>query len=188
MILMKQASPSLEQMAQDLQCVIASCLEVQRCYAVMIGLKEAVGLPERAEFPGVTVGPPVMNLSEDGKRIRVERKLQSRETSWTHAMRDWMLCYRRWCESIYQARQQTENSEVSAIMNVGRVNPLHFWTTQVNMALFKLAGTLHPIGMAGADGLGVIRAGVPSLPQEFREHTEVIGQRLSELTQRNPQT
>lgn len=123
-----------------------------------------------------------------------ERKIQAEEegngeecvyvtvcdSGWPDLIQRWSKGYENWCSAISSAIEAAKSPLVAAIMDAGEPRPMHRWTTQVISELNNLAGALHPIRL-GEDGLGVIRSGLPPLPDAFMSCIGAVRSRINEL-------
>jgi hypothetical protein len=171
----------LKPLFEALVDVAAGCDEMARGYSAMLATKKTEGLPRPDEWPDSP------SLERDrawhGEMAKGEAEAVANfvEPRWTELMRNWSDAYRAWCHAIVGAKSLAKLPAVAAIMDAGESRPSHRWTTLTNIDLDNLAGTLHPIGMAGVDGLGFVRAGLPPLPQAFHMSAEAVGKRIGEL-------
>lgn len=164
--------------------------EIARCYPKLLQLKETRGLPNAEEWPDSPELERAKALhSEWANAERDEYARRGEDVSiagfceplWTKAMREWSGYYRDWCDAIATAKETAKSPAVAAIMDAGEARPAHRWTTQTIIDLDNLAGTLHPVGIGGFDGLGFIQHGLPPLPMDFPARADAVWKRIAEL-------
>jgi len=133
-------------------------------YAKMLALRAERGLPKAAEWPA-SPAPTPHALPE---------------SQWTRLMRQWSGEYGLWCGALAVAMEAAKSPAVGGMMDGAEERREDRWTTRTIMELQSLAGTMHPVNV-GADGLGLVRHGLPRLPADFSAKMEAVGKRRDQL-------
>lgn len=182
--------PDLKPAFDALVKVAAGAHYIEFLYAEMQNLKEERGLPTADEWPdSLAIARDRAQHAEWAKATMEEAAKRGddivvcgfSEPRWAFALRDWTECYEGWCNNVAKARAAVAAPAVVAIMDAGEVRPSHRWTTQTIIDLDALASLLHPVGKFGPDGFGIVRAGLPALPAEFRARTDAVVRRFAEI-------
>lgn len=172
-------------------CTIANLSSaIAACYQDMLDLKGIRGLPTSDEWPDSVALE--RSRKAHAARVQAEREeyakrgedvmiVEYTEPRWTSLMREWRGYYSDWCAAIVSAKQEAASLAVSAIMDSGTLQPIERWSSQVSIDLDRLAATLHPSQMGGADGFGFLRCGLPPFPANFSVQAASVCRRIDEM-------
>jgi hypothetical protein len=167
--------PAIRPLFDALVMVAVWSKQIAGCYAEMVAMRDARGLPKPDDWPGSPARKADQAIRDKWPGVTVV------EPAWTEMIRRWADLYRPWCDALAEAKKRAQSPAVATIMDGGESRPAERWTARVVIDLDKLAGLLHPIRVGGVDGLGFVRHGLPPLPPEFADRAVAVCARIDEL-------